>query len=798
MAKLTSKQIEETAEQVARNDFDIFAQFAFPVTQPGVQYEWNWHIECISEHLEAMHRGEISRLIINLPPRSLKSYLVSQAFPAWVLGKNPTEKFINISYGESVVEQNAMKCRAIINSPMFKRIFPAFKIGLLDRIKHFETSMKGHYYADSALSTVTGIGCFIGTTKIVTESGYRNIKDIQVDEYVWSYNHETEKRELQRVTATRSHKLSGLVQVKAISGRSILCTANHLFWIDGQGYTQAKDINAGDKFIAAGLFQNKAHGLRPKMRLLHERIHQAKGRLSEMLAKGIYRTLLFKQMLSPASQLQNTATLPHMPSTDCIESKKILREMPRTLFFCHENGIFQTISRNKSPHRLSRWLSMCNMRKQNQSPLPSFESFQNQQSTRKPNNDVSWMPSEASLGKIDYCLSVEKYSDAAHTVYDLRVERNSNFFAEGILTHNCNYMVIDDPLKPMEALSDTVRNSTNENIRSTLLNRFDDKRIGKLLMVMQRVHTDDPTGNLLKDKNIVHLKLPGETKTAIHVGLKTKEGYREWNMAENSLLFPARLSRDILDQLRLDMTEYHYVGQILQEPVPIGGGEFKDTWIQYYEGGAVFPSKMNIAILCDPAGGEELNKKKKKSSDWTAFMVVGASNDNNYYLLDIVRDRLNPTDRIEALFTLHRKWNGLSGKPPKVGYEKYGLMSDTHYIRDKQKREGYHFQLIELGGQMLKEERIRRLIPDMQGGRWYFPVNLIYVDNEGRKFDLVSELVNSEMKSFPRGRFDDMLDALSRIYDAELGMFFPRITAKSPMIVNMGKPDNDIPGWLDF
>jgi predicted phage terminase large subunit-like protein len=520
MVELTDKEIDESADEAARNDFDLFAQLVFPVTQPGVRYEWNWHIECISEHLQAMHRGEISRLIINLPPRSLKSYLVSQAFPAWVLGKDPTEKFINISYGESVVEQNAMKCRAIINSPLFKRMFPAFKIGLLDRIKHFETSMKGHYYADSALSTVTGIGC--------------------------------------------------------------------------------------------------------------------------------------------------------------------------------------------------------------------------------------------------------------------------------------NYMVIDDPLKPMEALSDTVRNSTNENIRSTLLNRFDDKRIGKLLMVMQRVHTDDPTGNLLRDKNIVHLKLPGETKRPIHVQLQTPKKFKQWDMAENSLLFPERLSREILDQLRLDMTEYHYAGQILQEPVPLGGGEFKDTWIQYYEGGAVFPSKMNIAILCDPSGGEELNRKKKKSSDWTAFMVVGASNDNNYYLLDIVRDRLNPTDRIESLFTLHRKWNGLSGKPPKVGYEKYGLMSDTHYIKHKQKQDGYHFPLIELGGQMIKEERIRRLIPDMQQNRWYFPANLIYVDNEGRKFDLVSELVNSEMKAFPRGRFDDMLDALSRIYDAELGMFFPRITAKSPNIINMGKMDNDTPGWLDF
>lgn len=521
MAKMISSISQTMLDNLAREDFDAFARFAFPIVQPGVMYDWNWHIECIAEHLEAMHRGEIRRLIINLPPRSLKSYLVSQCFAAWVLGHNPSEKFINVSYGLSVVEQNAMRCRNIIDSPMFKRLFPAFKIAGLDRILHFETSLKGHYYADTALSTITGVGC--------------------------------------------------------------------------------------------------------------------------------------------------------------------------------------------------------------------------------------------------------------------------------------NYMVIDDPLKPMEALSDTVRNSTNDNIRSTLLNRFDDKRIGKLLMVMQRVHTDDPTGNLLKDGNIVHLKLPGETKTRIHVRLPTPDKVLEWDMPENSLLFPVRLGREVLDQLKVDMTDYHYAGQILQEPVPLGGGEFKDNWVVYYEGGGVKPTTMNVAIICDPAGGDELNKKKKKSSDWTAFMVVGLGADNNYYLLDIVRDRLNPTERIDTLFTLHRKWNALCRKPPRVGYEKYGMMSDTHYINKKKKEEGYNFPLIELAGKMMKEERIRRLIPDMERGRWYFPANLIYVDNDGRRFDLVSELVNSEMASFPRGRFDDMIDAMSRIYDPELSMTFPRLQVKSKQNITEvggGKPRDST--WLDF
>lgn len=501
-------------------DFTTFARFAFSAIQPGVEFEQNWHIECICEHLEAMLRGEIPRLIVNLPPRSLKSYLVSQAFPAWVLGRDPADKFINVSYGASVVEQNALNCRKIIEWPDYKRIFPEFQVGAIDRNMHFQTTQGGHYYADTALSAITGIGC--------------------------------------------------------------------------------------------------------------------------------------------------------------------------------------------------------------------------------------------------------------------------------------NWMVVDDPIKPMEAMSEQVRRSTNENIRATLMNRFDDKRIAKFLMVMQRVHEGDPTGDMLADGGIVHLKLPGETKKRIHVSLPTPQGVREWDMPEESLLFPARLSRETLDRLRLDMTEYHYAGQILQEPVPIGGGEFKIDWVQHYQGGDVLPTKMNIVILVDAAGGEEMNKKKKKTSDYTAMMVVGLAQDHNYYLLDIVRDRLNLTERVDTLFALHRKWNQLAGKPPKVGYERYGMMADTTYLREKMRREGYMFPLIEVGGQLSKDNRIRRLIPDMQQGRWYFPANLIYVDVEGRRFDLVHELVHSEMLIFNRSRFDDMIDALSRVYETELGMVFPKLTAKIADNITRQGAVNQMSSWQDF
>lgn len=510
----------EYLNALCREYLDAFTQKSFTILEPTTPYMHNWHIQCISEHLQAVWDGEIRNLIINMPPRSLKTHTTSISFPSWGLGKDPSVKFMLTSFKSSLAEKMTRKSRKILQSDWYKTCFPKTVLSQeLNRQYYFETTLGGQYFS-SAMSNVTGEGC----------------------------------------------------------------------------------------------------------------------------------------------QIQ----------------------------------------------------------------------------------------------------------------------------------------ICDDPLAPDEALSDTVRDSTNETMMGTLFSRFDDPRTGRFILNMQRLHDDDPTGRLiglLQDMGFTHLKLPAEAKTRSYsYSIRGKT----WNMKEGDYLFKGRFTPEVLDAARQRLGDYNYAGQYLQEPVPIGGGLIRQEWINRYNQGSVKPHTMNVYILVDPSGGDDREKSAKdKNSDWTAMMVVGLGTDANYYVLDMIRDRLNPTERVNTLFMLVRKWAELTGKQPKVAYEKYSMQSDTHYIKKKMEQDSYHFPMVVVAGPKSKTTRVSRLVPDMQNGRWYIPASLTYIDGDGRKWDLVKEFVDTEIKTFPMSKHDDMLDALSRIYEPELSIAWPK---QNIGMVKKAWKDNDSSAddWRNF
>jgi predicted phage terminase large subunit-like protein len=144
---------------LVRSDLYAFTQRSFYELNPTTEFLPNWHIEVITSALEACRRGKIRRLIINEPPRSLKSLCASIAFPAYLLGHDPSAQIICASYGQDLANKLALDCRRIVMSPWYADLFGNTKLSS-DRqaIQEFATTRQGSRLATSVGGVLTGRG----------------------------------------------------------------------------------------------------------------------------------------------------------------------------------------------------------------------------------------------------------------------------------------------------------------------------------------------------------------------------------------------------------------------------------------------------------------------------------------------------------------------------------------------------------------------------------------------------------------------------------------------------------------
>jgi len=115
-------------DAILRSHFESFLRRCFMTLNPGSPYLPNWHIAAIAYLLERVRRGEITRLIINLPPRHLKSLTVSVAWSAFLLGLEPRHRIFAISYGNELSSKHASDFRSIVESPWYQRAFYNMRI----------------------------------------------------------------------------------------------------------------------------------------------------------------------------------------------------------------------------------------------------------------------------------------------------------------------------------------------------------------------------------------------------------------------------------------------------------------------------------------------------------------------------------------------------------------------------------------------------------------------------------------------------------------------------------------------
>lgn len=131
----------------------------FSTVEPGKIFKPNWHIECIAEHLNAVHDGQVNRLLITIPPRELKSITVNVAWPTWLMGVKPAAQIMSGSYGLALAKKHSMACRYLMHAEWWRSTFPAYQFAPDEKEKiKFSSTERGHRVAVAVGGATTGEG----------------------------------------------------------------------------------------------------------------------------------------------------------------------------------------------------------------------------------------------------------------------------------------------------------------------------------------------------------------------------------------------------------------------------------------------------------------------------------------------------------------------------------------------------------------------------------------------------------------------------------------------------------------
>jgi len=154
---LTSSDIEAAKRELCRRSLAHFARQAWHVLEPGTPLKWGWALDAICEHLEAVTHGDINRLLMNVPPGSMKSLLTGVIWPAWEWGPldMPQKRFLGTAHKQDLAVRDNLKCRRLIQSEWYQSNWPVVITGDQNAKTKFENAHTGFREA-MAFASMTG------------------------------------------------------------------------------------------------------------------------------------------------------------------------------------------------------------------------------------------------------------------------------------------------------------------------------------------------------------------------------------------------------------------------------------------------------------------------------------------------------------------------------------------------------------------------------------------------------------------------------------------------------------------
>ncbi len=291
-------------------------------------------------------------------------------------------------------------------------------------------------------------------------------------------------------------------------------------------------------------------------------------------------------------------------------------------------------------------------------------------------------------------------------------------------------LVIDDPLNPKQAASETELKGAEKFFRQTIQSRLRDKKGGAIVIVMQRLHELD-TAALALDMGYEHLLIPAEYEPAR--SKVTVLGWKDPRTKPGEILWPEHEGREEIEVMKVALGPYAYNGQYQQRPHPEEGGIFKKAWFRYYDAKELAFKGRGIRF-----GAVDLACSEKQAADYTVI-TSWALIDGQLYLLDMDRRRIEAPDIVPAIRQACER-NQLD----QVWIERTGFQLA---IVQQARRE--RLPVMELLPDKDKVSRAYAAVPSFARGDVFFPAGVGWLS------DLEGELL-----AFPNAAHDDIVDSV--------------------------------------
>lgn len=405
---------------------------------------------------------------------------------------------------------------------------------------------------------------------------------------------------------------------------------------DGSTKRKKPDTKLLQLRMLLGIYQKKSFS--EKRKVHHKLSDLQKRKRSDCKIKGFQNNLLFQRMC------QQTAF-----NKD--EGKRELQLCSWKSQLSLSNGIHQ---KKKRLHTPSRELSMFSLsdnskgiqrKTQKEIRYSSYQLRQDELQKEKSSSSLSslswnnaWESDQSFEKSKKIVSSIEREVSIPNAVYNLEVAENNNYFANGVLVHNC-----DDPIDPKKAISDVELKTARYFYDSVIPSRKVNKEIAVEITIMQRLHVNDPTGHLLERSKlentspIKHICLPAElTEEAGKYSPETVIPVELAKNYKNGLMDPKRIPREVLKRERATMGAYAYAGQYLQSPIPLTGGLFSNHY-------------FNQRVKAAPYDAKRIRYWDRASTDnggcYTAGVLLAKDREGNYYVEDLIHGQWEPHER---------------------------------------------------------------------------------------------------------------------------------------------------------